>query len=192
MTPLLDEGVLDDPAALETLDPGGMLRAIATGGPQVREAVVLAQESDVRRIGEDGRPRAVIVAGVGGSGIAGDVLIACAGFDRPGADRARQGLRAARLGRSAGRGDRRLVLGAHRGDAGVAEEAARRGCRLVTVGAERSPLARLGEQARAPHASVGRRRAAAPGERVGAVRPAPRHRREPRDAGGERRLHRGR
>jgi glucose/mannose-6-phosphate isomerase len=36
----------------------------------------------------------------------------------------------------------------------VAEEAARRGCRLVTVGAERSPLARLGEQARAPHAVV--------------------------------------
>jgi hypothetical protein len=34
-----DDLVLDDPAALETADPGGMLRATADAGAQVRRAL---------------------------------------------------------------------------------------------------------------------------------------------------------
>jgi len=154
MTRHVDESLLDDADALEKLDAGGMLRAVATGGPQIREAAVLAEESGIRRVAEDGQPRSVIIAGVGGSGVAGDVLLACTGagarvpiltvkgFVLPGWAGPLDLVVAVSC---SGRTEETLV---------VAEEAARRGCRLVTVGADGSPLARLGEQARALHAPV--------------------------------------
>ena len=39
----VDDSVIDDQGALERLDPGQMLRAIATGGAQVREAAQIIQ-----------------------------------------------------------------------------------------------------------------------------------------------------
>src|SRR6185295_9594430 len=66
----LDEALLDDPAALDAADPLRMLRAIASAGAQVRETAALADE---------GRPRAVVVAGVGTAARAGDVLATVAG-----------------------------------------------------------------------------------------------------------------
>ena len=62
---------LDDVAALDAGDPGGMLRAIASGGAQVREAALLAGEAGVGRLADDGRPRAVVVVGTGASAVAG-------------------------------------------------------------------------------------------------------------------------
>ena len=76
--------LLDDVAALDAGDPSGMLRAIASSGAQVREAALLTAEAGVERLVADGRPRAVVVCGMGGSGIAGDVLAAVAGSIPPG------------------------------------------------------------------------------------------------------------
>jgi glucose/mannose-6-phosphate isomerase len=74
-----DESVLDDLAALEERDPGRMLRAVASAGAQVREALLRLDEDAVRAVVVDGRPRALVVAGMGGSGIAGDVVAAVTG-----------------------------------------------------------------------------------------------------------------
>jgi glucose/mannose-6-phosphate isomerase len=69
-----DPSALDDPAELARRDPGGMLGEVAGAGDQARaarraaEAVPLAGPA----------PAVVVVAGMGGSGIAGDVLVASA------------------------------------------------------------------------------------------------------------------
>jgi glucose/mannose-6-phosphate isomerase len=74
-----DESVLDDLAALDARDPGGMLRAVGSAGAQVREALLRLDEDAVRAVAAEGRPRALVVAGMGGSGIAGDVVAAVTG-----------------------------------------------------------------------------------------------------------------
>jgi glucose/mannose-6-phosphate isomerase len=77
--PPADESVLDDLAALDARDPGGMLRAVGSAGAQVREALLRLDEDAVRAVAAEGRPRALVVAGMGGSGIAGDVVAAVSG-----------------------------------------------------------------------------------------------------------------
>src|SRR5690606_18446273 len=74
-----DEALLDDPAAIARHDPGGMLRAVASGGPQIREAMQLVGEADLTRLGEEGRPRAVVIAGVGTAVRTGEALATVAG-----------------------------------------------------------------------------------------------------------------
>lgn len=70
---------LDDPAALAQRDPGGMLGQVASAGDQARAALEAAQAVPL-----DGpEPRSVVVAGMGGSGIAGDVLGALAFYRSP-------------------------------------------------------------------------------------------------------------
>src|SRR5436305_14222302 len=75
-----DAAVLDDVAAIEAVDAAGILRDIATSGAQIRQAVSDATEAGVNRLAVGGRPRAVVVTGMGGSGIAGDVLAVVAGI----------------------------------------------------------------------------------------------------------------
>ena len=58
----VDEALLDDPELLAKADPGGMLRAVATSGAQVRQAVQFCRDSGLHRLGEGGRPRAIVVA----------------------------------------------------------------------------------------------------------------------------------
>jgi glucose/mannose-6-phosphate isomerase len=65
---------LDDQAALAAADPSGMLAAVASAGAQARAASALAQQAAV--VGP--MPDTVVVAGMGGSGVAGDVLAALA------------------------------------------------------------------------------------------------------------------
>jgi glucose/mannose-6-phosphate isomerase len=77
--PPADESVLDDLAALDARDPGGMLRAVGSAGAQVREALLRLDEDAVRAVVAEGRPRALVVAGMGASGIAGEVVAAVAG-----------------------------------------------------------------------------------------------------------------
>jgi glucose/mannose-6-phosphate isomerase len=72
-------GVLDDPAALAAGDPGGMLGQVASAGDQARAALTAAEVAPL--VGAE--PTAVAVAGMGGSGIAGDVLAALAYFRSP-------------------------------------------------------------------------------------------------------------
>jgi glucose/mannose-6-phosphate isomerase len=74
-----DESVLDDLAALEERDPGGMLRAVASAGAQVREALLRLDDEALRAVVAEGRPRGLVVTGMGGSGIAGDVVAAVTG-----------------------------------------------------------------------------------------------------------------
>ena len=70
---------LDDVAGLALADPQEMLRAVATSAAQVRASLTASREAGLERLGFDARPRAVVIAGMGGSGIAGDVLAAVAG-----------------------------------------------------------------------------------------------------------------
>ena len=77
-SPPVDDSVLDDRDALELLDAGQMLRATATAGAQVREALLHVTDEALDALREDGRPRAVVVTGMGGSGIVADVTAAVA------------------------------------------------------------------------------------------------------------------
>jgi glucose/mannose-6-phosphate isomerase len=70
---------LDDPAALAAADPGGMLAQVASAGAQARAALAAAERAALA----GSTPGAVVVAGMGGSGIAGDVLGALAFYRSP-------------------------------------------------------------------------------------------------------------
>ena len=56
-----------------------MLRAVGSAGAQVREALLRLDDDAVRAVAAEGRPRALVVTGMGGSGIAGDVVAAVTG-----------------------------------------------------------------------------------------------------------------
>lgn len=138
-----DYGRLDDPEALAAADPGEMLRHVASAAAQVREAQMLATEAGIEQIAAHGRPRAIVVAGMGGSGIAGELLAAVCGA---GCAVPITTVRAYRLPGWVGAAD--LVIAVSRSGAteetlGVAVEAARRGCRLLCVGAGGSPLSEV-------------------------------------------------
>lgn len=138
---LLDEGQLDDQEALEAADPGAMLRAVATSGAQVRAAVSLTPAEALQRVAGEGRPRAVIVAGMGGSGISGDVLATVAGPGCPVPILVERGYQ---LPGWVGPMDLVVAVscsGSTEETLAVAAEAVRRGSALVGVGAARSPLA---------------------------------------------------
>jgi len=140
---------LDDAAALERADPSGMLRAVASSAAQVREAGVLAAEAGVPRLAEEGRPRAVVVCGMGGSGIAGDVLAGVTGLGCPVPVLTHRG-----HGLPAWVGAADLVIavscsGRTEETLSALSEAVRRGCRLLVVGATDSPLLELAVHGRA-------------------------------------------
>lgn len=150
MTVEVDEARLDDAAALRAADPGGMLRAVASSGAQVREAVTLAAEAGLERLAAEGRPRAFVVAGMGGSAIAGDVLAAVAGTGCPVPVLVHRG-----YGLPGWVGPADLVAGVSCSGGteetlSALDEAQRRGCRLLAVGAAGSPLEQRAERARAP------------------------------------------
>jgi glucose/mannose-6-phosphate isomerase len=148
------EYLLDEPDEIEAADPGGMLRAVASAPAQFREAVTIANESGLDAVADDGRPRAVVVTGMGGSGIAGDVLGAVAGVTAPVPILTHRGYG---LPGWAGAADLVVAVscsGTTEETLSAAEEAVRRGCRVVTVGAAESPLADLGARGRGPHVPV--------------------------------------
>lgn len=141
--------VLDDAAGLDAADPGGMLLAVASSAAQVREAALLAGEAGIERLADEGRPRAVVVCGMGGSGIAGDVLAGVAGTGSPVPVLTHRG-----YGLPAWVGAADLVVavscsGSTEETLSALEEAVRRGCRLLVVGRAGSPLDDLGQRGRA-------------------------------------------
>jgi glucose/mannose-6-phosphate isomerase len=141
--------LLDSPAELETADPHGMLRAVASSAAQVREAAAFCVEADVARLSREDRPRSVVVLGMGGSGIAGDVLTAVAG---PGCPVPVFGHRAYGLPLWVGAADLVIAVscsGTTEETLSGLEEAVRRGCRLLVVGASGSPLEALASRGRA-------------------------------------------
>jgi glucose/mannose-6-phosphate isomerase len=145
---------LDDPALLDAADPAGMLRQVASSAAQVRTAVRVAGESDLGQAAAGGRPRAVVVTGMGGSGVAGEILSAVAG---PGCPVQVAVVHDYRLPGWVGAADLVIAVscsGSTEETLSATAEAVRRGCRLIAVGGKGSPLADIAEQARAPFVPV--------------------------------------
>ena len=145
---------LDTPDVIEAADPGDMLRQVASAAAQVRTAVRSCAETDLAAFAADGRPRAIVVAGMGGSGVAGEMLNAMAGLSSPVQVVVCQN---ERLPGWVGAADAVVTVscsGSTPETLAIATEAARRGCRLAAIGAEGSPLHRIAEQARAPFVPV--------------------------------------
>ncbi|MET8040089.1 SIS domain-containing protein [Micromonospora sp. NPDC005215] len=152
-----DEALLDNPEALAEHDPGGMLRHTASAGAQVRESAALAAEANLAVLADDGRPRAVVIAGIGTAGRTGDVLATVAG---PRCPVPIIGHRSTGVPGWVGAADVVIAVSASGRSPealGAAEAAHRRGARLVAVGAPDSQLQSIAEQARAPFIPVPRR-----------------------------------
>ncbi|WP_433347663.1 SIS domain-containing protein [Micromonospora sp. CA-111912] len=152
-----DESLLDDPDALAEHDPGGMLRFTASAGAQVRESAALTAETNLTALADDGRPRAVVIAGIGTAGRTGDVLATVAGPRCPVPVIPH---RSAGVPGWVGAADVVIAVSASGRSPealGAAEAAHRRGARLVAVGAPDSQLQAAAERARAPFIPVPRR-----------------------------------
>lgn len=148
MNTSVDAGRLNDPAALAAADPGEMLRQVAGAAAYVRRARLLAAEAGVDRLAADGRPRAVVVTGMGAAGLVGDLLAAICG---PGCPVPVVTVRGNLLPGWVGATDL-VVAGSRSGRTEETLEAAgqavRRGCRLLCVGAPDSPLSAVAAHAR--------------------------------------------
>src|SRR6266516_4827562 len=145
---------LDTPDVVEAADPGDTLRQVASAAAQVRTALRSCAETDLSAFTAEGRPRTIVVAGMGGSGLAGEMLNAMAGLSSPVQVVVSQ---AERLPGWVGAADAVVAVscsGSTPETLAIATEAARRGCRLAGIGAEGSPLHRIAEQARAPFVPV--------------------------------------
>ncbi len=153
----VDEELIDNPAAMAAADPGEMLRHTAAGGPQLRECLALANEANLNAIAEEGRPRAVVVAGQGTAARTGDILATVAGPRCPVPVIAH---RSTGIPGWVGAADVVIAVSASGRSPealGVANAAARRGARLVAIGAPDSELQAVAERARAPFIPVPRR-----------------------------------
>jgi glucose/mannose-6-phosphate isomerase len=145
---------LDDRAAVAAADPGDMLAAVASAGDQVRQALVACELSSLAALQSQGRPRAVIVAGMGGSGIAGHVLQAAAGPECPvPVERVRGWTLPAWVG-----ADDLVIAVSSSGKTAetmaCTRTALERGARTVVVAAENSPLVELADAAQIPWVPV--------------------------------------
>ncbi|HEV2888816.1 MAG TPA: SIS domain-containing protein [Frankiaceae bacterium] len=150
----VNEYLLDEPAEIEGADPGGMVREVASAPALFRAAMTAAYEAGLSAVSELGRPRSVVVAGMGGSGISGDVLAAVAGSASPVPVLTHRG-----YGLPAWVGAADVVVavsysGTTEETLSATEEAVRRGSRVVTVGAADSPLADLGARGRGVHVAA--------------------------------------
>jgi glucose/mannose-6-phosphate isomerase len=153
----VDESLLDDERAMLDNDPGGMLRATASAGAQVRESAALAAETDLSMLEDEGRPRAVVVAGIGTAGLVGSVLATVAGHRCPVPI---IGHRSAGVPGWVGAADVVIAVSASGRSPealAAADAAARRGARLVAIGNPDSELEAMAERGRAPFIPVPRR-----------------------------------
>ncbi len=152
-----DEALLDNQDAMAENDPGGMLRMAASAGAQVRESAALAAEANLAALEDDGLPRAVVIAGAGTAARTGEILAMAAG------PRSRAPViihRSAGVPGWVGAADVVIAISAsgHSPEAlAAADAAARRGARLVGIGAPDSELQSVVERARAPFIPVPRR-----------------------------------
>ena len=152
-----DHELLDDAPALAARDPGGMLRAIASAGAQVREAATLTAETDLSGLADEGRPRAMIVAGAGTAARTGDILATVAGPRCPVPVVAHRG---GEVPGWIGAADVVIAVSASGRSPealAIAEAAGRRGARLVAIGSPDSPLQATAERNRAYFVPIPRR-----------------------------------
>jgi glucose/mannose-6-phosphate isomerase len=153
----VNEALLDDPARLNDADRSGMLRALASAGAQVRESAALAAEANLAALADEGRPRAVVVAGVGTAARTGDLLQTVAG---PRCPVPVVGHRSAGIPGWVGAADAVIAVSASGRSPealAAAEAAGRRGARLVAVGPPDSELQSLAERFRSCFVPVPRR-----------------------------------
>ncbi len=153
----VDEALLNSPERIQAADPSLMLRALASAGAQVRESAALAAEANLGALTEEGRPRAVVVAGVGTAARTGDLLETVAG---PRCPVPVVGHRSAGIPGWVGAADAVIAVSASGRSPealAAAEAAGRRGARLVAIGPPDSELQILAERARAPFVPVPRR-----------------------------------
>ncbi|MEU4219801.1 SIS domain-containing protein [Actinoplanes sp. NPDC026623] len=152
-----DEALLEDEKSMADNDPGGMLRATASAGAQVRESAALAAEANLSALADEGRPRAVVVAGIGTAGLTGSILATVAG---PRCPVPVIGHRSAGVPGWVGAADVVIAVSASGRSPealAAADAAARRGARLVAIGNPDSELQAMAERARAPFIPVPRR-----------------------------------
>ncbi|MEW1718729.1 SIS domain-containing protein [Streptomyces sp. NPDC093109] len=147
---MLDESLLDAPDELTRADRQGLLRGAAEAGARVRTALRHSAEAGVTTLNPEGRPRAVLIAGSGAAATGtADILAALAAPAAPvtrlrptGVAPAAGALRWTLPG-WAGPVDLLLIAttdGSEPGLALLVEQAYRRGCTVVAVAPERSPL----------------------------------------------------
>ncbi|MFI2612912.1 SIS domain-containing protein [Kitasatospora sp. NPDC018619] len=166
---MLDDTLLDDPAALRRADRDRALLALAGTGARVRTALRQADAAGLDRLRPDGRPRAVLVAGHGSALTAAEMLAALAGtgslvvplppteataprVDRAGAPPVLTAGLGWQLPGWAGPLDLLVISSADGGEqglVGLAEQAYARGCAVVVTAPAASPLAGAALQVRA-------------------------------------------
>ena len=143
--------LLDDPQALIEADRGGLLRALAGAGAQVRRALETVDEFGLDRLRGSPPPRGVLVAADAAAPYLSSLLAALASADAPVVD-----WRDPTLPRWAGPADALIAVsadGRHPRLAELVAQADRRGMVVAVVAPARSPVAAAA--ARHPIADVG-------------------------------------
>ena len=142
---MIDDLLLDDIARMSALDASDMLPAVASSGAQMREAVTTINRTDLAEVAKGDQPRNVVFAGLGGSGVGGQVLRAVLGQSVPVPIHLEQ---THSLPGWVGPMD--VVIGVSCSGAteetlSMTAEAGRRGARVITIGAGGSALEKLSE-----------------------------------------------
>ena len=142
---MVNDLLLDDIEGMSALDASNMLPAVASSGAQVREAVSTINRTLLETIAKGERPRNLVIAGLGGSGVGGQVLRAVLGHSAPIPIHLEQ---SHSLPGWVGHLD--VVVGVS--CSGTTEEtltttteAGRRGARVITIGAGGSDLEKVSE-----------------------------------------------
>ncbi len=140
---MIDDLLLDDIDGMTAGDPANMLAAVASSGAQIREAITTTDRELLAKISKGDQPRNILIAGLGGSGVGGDVLRAVIGQSIPVpiiSERSHS--------LSGWVGPMDVVIGVS--CSGMTEEtlsttaeAGRRGARVITIGAGGSDLEKL-------------------------------------------------
>lgn len=140
---MIDDLLLDNTDGMIAKDPANMLVAVASSGAQMREAVSVINRASLEVVAKGEQPRNVLIAGLGGSGVGGDVLRAVIGQSTPVPIVSE---RSHSLPGWVGPMD--VVIGVS--CSGMTEEtlsttaeAGRRGARVITIGADGSDLEKL-------------------------------------------------
>ena len=131
--------LLDDPQALIAADRGGLLRALASAGAQVRRSVETFGEFGLERLRDTTTPRAVLVAADAAAPYLSNLLAALASANAPVID-----WRDPTLPRWAGPADALLAVsadGRHPRLAELVAQADRRGMVIAVTAPARSPVA---------------------------------------------------
>ncbi|MEI6109709.1 MAG: mannose-6-phosphate isomerase, partial [Actinomycetes bacterium] len=80
---MINDLLLDDIAGMAVLDKSDMLAAVASSGAQMREAVGTIDRNLLANLADGVQPRNLVIAGLGGSGVGGEVLRAVIGKATP-------------------------------------------------------------------------------------------------------------